>query len=255
MEYRLWRVPPLRSPDGNPDCTDLGGPGPDDFAATPWLQQLPYLRGILDTIPAPLNAVRLLALGPSAASQPHCDPKCDVRRGMVRLHIAIVTHHGAVLVLDGAEHRWQPGEFWYGDFSREHLVRNSGPVRRVHAVIDALFTRELTALFPEPWQEELTDADVLFNRQPAHARRPPAALPPVLALPSGFMDFGHDTSLQDPITTVRLPERADGLVLQSGEHRFTLVHVVDGEYRYAGWSEQRTLELGDARTGGGGEGR
>jgi hypothetical protein len=239
-----WRVLPLRSPGGDPDRTDPGGPGPDDYAATCWLQHLPYLREILEAIPAPLNAVRLLALGPSAASQPHCDPKYDLRRGMVRLHIPIVTHPGAVLVLDGAEHRWQPGEFWYGDFSRDHLVSNTGPVRRVHAVIDALLTRELAALFPEPWQEELADADVLFNRQPAPARRPPAALPPVLALPSGFMDFGHDTPLEGPTTIVRIAERGDGLVLQSGESRFALVHVADGEYRYAGWSEQRTLQLG-----------
>ncbi|MGW2826401.1 aspartyl/asparaginyl beta-hydroxylase domain-containing protein [Streptomyces sp. NPDC001443] len=238
-----WRVLPLRSPGGDPTRTDPGGPGPDNYAATCWLQQMPYLQGILDAIPAPLNAVRLLALGPAAASQPHCDPKYALERGMVRLHIPIVTHPGAVLVLDGTEHRWQPGTFWYGDFSREHLVRNTGPVRRVHAVIDTLLTRELAALFPEPWQEQLADADVLFNRQPAPAPLSAAVLPSVLDLPSGFMDFGHDTPLQGPTTAVRLTERGDGLVLQAGEHRYALVHVADGEYRYAGWSEQRTLQL------------
>lgn len=238
-----WRVLPLRSPGGDATRTDPGGPGPDDYAATHWLQQLPYLREILDSIPAPLNAVRLLALGPAAASQPHCDPKYTLARGMVRLHIPIVTHPGAVLVLDGTEHRWQPGEFWYGDFSREHLVRNTGPVRRVHAVIDTLLTRELAELFPEPWQEELAAADVLFNQQPVPARQLPAALPISLILPSGFMDFGHDTPLEGPSTTVRLTERGDGLVLQSGEHPFALTPVADGEYRYTGWSEQRTLQL------------
>ncbi|MFE2971549.1 aspartyl/asparaginyl beta-hydroxylase domain-containing protein [Streptomyces sp. NPDC059340] len=104
-----WRVLPLRSPGGDPTRTDPGGPGPDHYAATRWLDQMPYLREILDEIPAPLNAVRLLALGPGAASQPHRDPKYALERGMVRLHIPIVTHPGAVLVLDGTEHRWQPG--------------------------------------------------------------------------------------------------------------------------------------------------
>ncbi|TVZ90514.1 aspartyl/asparaginyl beta-hydroxylase domain-containing protein [Streptomyces sp. BK340] len=237
-----WRVLPLRSPGGDPTRTDPGGPGPDDYAATCWLQQLPYLQEILDSIPAPLNAVRLLALGPAAASQPHCDPKYALERGMVRLHIPIVTHPGAVLVLDGTEHRWQPGAFWYGDFSREHLVRNTGPVRRVHAIIDALLTRELAVFFPEPWQEALADADVLFNRQPAPTQ-PAATLPTSLALPSGFMDFGHDTPLEGHTTAVELAERGDGLDLQAGEHRYALVPVADGEYRYAGWSEQRTLQL------------
>ncbi|MFI2415669.1 aspartyl/asparaginyl beta-hydroxylase domain-containing protein [Streptomyces sp. NPDC018947] len=238
-----WRVLPLRSPGGDPTRTDPGGPGPHDYAATCWLQQLPYLQQILDTIPAPLNAVRLLALGPSAASQPHRDPKYALIRGMVRLHIPITTHPGAVLVLDGTEHRWQPGTFWYGDFSREHLVRNTGPLRRVHAVIDALLTRELAGLFPAPWQEKLADADVLFNRQPDPAQRPPATLPTTLALPSGFMDFAHDTPLEGPSTTIRLAARGDDLALQAGEHRYALAPVADSEYRYAGWSEQRTLQL------------
>ncbi|MFF0451184.1 hypothetical protein ACFYT4_33205 [Streptomyces sp. NPDC004609] len=59
-------------------------------------------------IPAPLNAVRLMALGPGAVSKAHCDPKYRLDRGLVRLHIPIVTDPQAVLVLDGVEQptRW-----------------------------------------------------------------------------------------------------------------------------------------------------
>ncbi|WP_055634445.1 aspartyl/asparaginyl beta-hydroxylase domain-containing protein [Streptomyces griseoruber] len=240
-----WRVLPLRSPGGDPTRTDPGGPGPDAYTATHWLDRMPYLRDVLAEIPAPLNAVRLLALGPGSASQPHCDPKYALERGMVRLHIPIVTHPDAVLVLDGAEHRWQPGEFWYGDFSREHLVRNTGPVRRVHAVIDALFTRELAALFPAHWQESLPGADVLSNRLPAPALRPGPPLPRTVNLPSGFTDFSRDTPLDGPTVPVRLTERVGNPMLTVAERSFALEHVVDGEYRYAGWSEQRTLHLGN----------
>ncbi|PWJ05061.1 aspartyl/asparaginyl beta-hydroxylase domain-containing protein [Streptomyces sp. NWU49] len=240
-----WRVLPLRSPGGDPHRTDPGGPGPDDYAPTHWLEQMPYLAGILETIPAPLNAVRLLALGLGAASKPHCDPKYTLQRGMVRLHIPIVTHPDAVLILDGTEHRWQPGEFWYGDFSREHQVRNTGPVRRIHTVIDALFTRELAALFPDQWQEGLIHAGVLFNRRPVPSRHQPSLpLPPLLNLPAGFTDFGQDTPPTGPVTTARLTERGSGLVLAADERSFALTAVADGEYRFAGWSEQRTLQLG-----------
>ncbi|MFE2971550.1 hypothetical protein ACFXKC_49815 [Streptomyces sp. NPDC059340] len=44
---------------------------------------------------------------------------------------------------------------------------------------------------------------------------------------------------------VRLTERDGDLVLTHAERSFALAHVVDGEYRYAGWSEQRTLQLGN----------
>jgi aspartate beta-hydroxylase len=65
-----WRVLPLRSPGGDSDRTDPDGPGPIGFAPTVWLQRLPYLRDILDRIPAPLNAVRLMALGPGPSRNP-----------------------------------------------------------------------------------------------------------------------------------------------------------------------------------------
>ncbi|MEU8966124.1 aspartyl/asparaginyl beta-hydroxylase domain-containing protein [Streptomyces sp. NPDC048491] len=112
-----WRVLPLRSLGGDPERTDPGGPGPQTFAATHWLDQLPYLGQILDSLPAPLNAARLMALGPGAVSNPHSDPKYRLDRGIVRLHLPVITDPGAVLVLDGVEHCWQPGTFWYGDFS------------------------------------------------------------------------------------------------------------------------------------------
>jgi len=147
-----WRVLPVRSPGGDPDRTDPGGPGPVDYQSTMWLDQLPYLREILDSIPAPLNAVRLMALGPGAVSHAHSDPKYSLERGFVRLHLPIVTHPDAILILDGVEHCWEPGGLWFGDFSRVHQVRNAGPVIRIHAVIDALLTEPLAMLFPSHWR-------------------------------------------------------------------------------------------------------
>lgn len=238
-----WRVLPLRSPGGDPERTDPGGPGPADFAPTAWLDRLGYLREILRSIPAPLNAVRLMALGPSAASQPHRDPKYALHRGFVRLHIPIVTHPAAVLVLDGVEHCWQPGQLWYGDFSREHLVRNTGPVTRVHTVIDALLTRELVGWFPSDWQTALAERDVLVNR-PTSAPAPcPVQLPYTALLPRGFTDFDHDQSLDGPLQPARVTQDAGQLTLTAAGRTFALNPVGLGEYRFAGWSEQRTLQL------------
>ncbi|UXX94196.1 aspartyl/asparaginyl beta-hydroxylase domain-containing protein [Streptomyces sp. AD2-2] len=240
-----WRVLPLRSPDGDPDRTDPGGPGPVDFAPTVWMDRLPYLREILDGLPAPLNAVRLMALGPGAVSRPHCDPKYALHRGFMRLHIPLVTHPDAVLVLDGVEHCWQPGDFWYGDFSREHLVRNTGPVTRVHAVIDALLTRELAELFPVDWQVALARADVLFNQPALAPMSCLIALPYLASLPSGLTDFDHDQPLDGPLQPVQLSE-ADGHVsLTTADRTFALVAVGQREFRFAGWSEQRTLLVTD----------
>lgn len=240
-----WRVLPLRSPGGDGDRTDPGGPGPVDFAPTRWLNRLPYLREILNGIPAPLNAVRLMALGPGAVSTPHRDPKYALHRGLMRLHIPIVTQPGAVLVLDGVEHCWQPGEFWYGDFSREHLVRNTGPTTRVHAVVDALLTHELSKLFPSDWQGAFSDADVLFNRPTIEADLGPTALTRTADIPEGFTDFGDEQSLDGPLQPTTISLTAQRPMLTTEERVFALVWVGPAEYRFAGWSEQRTLQLTD----------
>ncbi|MEU3184687.1 aspartyl/asparaginyl beta-hydroxylase domain-containing protein [Streptomyces sp. NPDC006923] len=240
-----WRVLPLRSLGGDPERTDPGGPGPQPFAPTRWLSQLPYLGGILESVPAPLNAVRLMALGPGAVSDPHRDPKYRLDRGIVRLHIPIVTDPAAVLVLNGAEHCWQPGALWYGDFSREHLVRNtSQTATRVHAVVDALLTTDLAAWFPDSWQHLLTHGEVLLNRTgPAEISAWPGRLPYEALLPSGFADFESPAPLDGSLIPARIDRTGDVLVLTVAGHAFALVPVDGtGEFRFSGWSEQRTLQ-------------
>ncbi|MER6567012.1 aspartyl/asparaginyl beta-hydroxylase domain-containing protein [Streptomyces sp. NPDC001093] len=244
-----WRVLPLRSLGGDAERTDPGGPGPQPFAPTRWLQHLPYLAHLLHQIPAPLNAVRLMALGPGAVSTAHCDPKYRLDRGMVRLHIPIVTTPDAVLVLDGVEHCWQPGTLWYGDFCREHLVRNtSSAVTRIHVVIDALLTADLATWFPASWRELLAHGEVLLNRSaPASTPAWPATLPYDALLPSGFADFDAAAPLDGSLLPAGLDRAAsDVLALTVAGRSFALVPAGDsGEWRFSGWSEQRTLQPDD----------
>lgn len=241
-----WRVLPLRSLGGDPKRTDPGGPGPQPFAPTRWLSQLPYLGEILESVPAPLNAVRLMALGPGAVSDPHRDPKYRLDRGIVRLHIPVVTDPAAVLILDGVEHCWQQGTLWYGDFSREHLVHNtSRTATRVHVVIDALLTNDLAAWFPDSWQHLLAHGEVLLNRAgPAEISAWPGGLPYEALLPSGFADFDSPAPLDGSLIPARIArEAADGLALTVAGRTFALVPVHGyGEFRFSGWSEQRTLQ-------------
>lgn len=238
-----WRVLPLRSPGGAADRTDPGGPGAHDFAATSWLDRLPYLAEILDGIPAPLHAVRLMALGPGVTSNEHCDSKYSVRRGFVRLHIPLVTNPAAQLVLDGVEHCWQPGEFWFGEFCRPHLVRNEGTETRIHTVIDALLTSDLVELFPPQWRRALRGDDVLMNRSSPNP--PPHVVPDArVQLPPGFLDFGTDSVdlSGSPVWTHRVQD-GDTVKICTGDRTFALVHIDGGEFRFAGWTELRTIRF------------
>ncbi|OZD01209.1 hypothetical protein CH275_21080 [Rhodococcus sp. 06-235-1A] len=244
-----WRCLALRSPGGDPTRTDPGGPSDVDFADTPWLAQLPYVREILASIPAPLHAVRLMALGPDTVGIDHTDPKYSPRWGVVRLHIPIETSPEAILVLDGHHFTWQPGEFWFGDFSRVHRVQNHGSTTRTHLVIDALVVPGLADVFPDAWRAYFEEGDVLVNRQtqPQH-RSEIVQAESTFEVPANFhlweedVDFDH----ADPESrvSVSLVAGTDGpdLVLPDGRHR-RLVHLGAHEYRFAGWSEERTLQV------------
>ncbi|GAB3259243.1 aspartyl/asparaginyl beta-hydroxylase domain-containing protein [Kineosporia babensis] len=240
-----WRILPLHSPGGDSERTDPGGPGCEPFAPTFWLGQLPYLAQVLESIPAPRNAARLMALGPGAVIAPHRDLKHQLDRGFMRLHIPIVTTPEAVLTLDGVEHCWQPGTFWYGDFSREHSVRNTSTTTRVHAVIDVLLTPELTRLFPDSWQDLLHSDQVLLNHYTSKVPRDrPHSSAVDCLVPTQFIDFQSDDSLEGSLVPAQIKHTEGSLSLTVDDRILALVPAgADGEWRFSGWSEQRTVQV------------
>ncbi|MGW9119930.1 aspartyl/asparaginyl beta-hydroxylase domain-containing protein [Streptomyces sp. NPDC055663] len=242
-----WRCLAIRSLGGDGDRTDPGGPGPEEFADTEWLDGMPYVREILKSIPAPLHAVRFMALGPDTIGKDHHDAKMGPKWGMVRLHIPVLTNPDAVLHLDSVQHRWLPGEFWFGDFSRVHRVQNTGAEHRVHLVIDALATRSLASIFPEHWQEYWNSDSVLHNRsevpQTAEDRSRNHCS---FDAPAAFFLWEKSSTLATDDGQVRVTSGSAGTGLQLQQPTrgpINLVHVGENEYRLAGWSEERTIQF------------
>ncbi|MER7575820.1 aspartyl/asparaginyl beta-hydroxylase domain-containing protein [Streptomyces sp. NPDC126514] len=248
-----WRVLPLRSPEGRADRTDPGGLGLVEYAATPWLEKTPYIKSILDSLPTELRAVRLMSLGVGAEVDEHRDQPYGLAAGWVRMHIPFVTNPEAVLTLDGQRHTWQPGTFWFGDFSCPHSVRNGGSERRVHLVIDAYVNADLLELFPAEFRDRIRWSEVLLNRPEIPLTEEELTeFASTFAIPDAFL-YGEPEELADdsrPDRTARL--RLDGgrLVLEvDDEPRAALVHLGEGEFRALGWTAERTLKA--ERTGDG----
>ncbi|MFI1094175.1 aspartyl/asparaginyl beta-hydroxylase domain-containing protein [Streptomyces sp. NPDC020917] len=245
-----WRVLPLRSPGGDERRTDAGGPGPLPFRDTRWLGRTPYLAEIIASLPTGVRSARLMSLGVGAAVETHRDTPLGFAKGMVRLHVPITTNDNAVLVLDGETHRWQPGTFWYGDFSRPHSIANTGGSDRVHLVIDCAVSLRLFEVFPPDFLDTVDIADVLFERPEITLRRAErATFCCRFAMPAEFRHWSGEAFNEratDP-TDVEFAvfDRPDGLVLTEGAaHEETaLIHVGGGEFRLQGWTEERTLHL------------
>ncbi|WP_274561301.1 aspartyl/asparaginyl beta-hydroxylase domain-containing protein [Streptomyces spiramyceticus] len=243
-----WRKLPLRSVGGDPERTDPGGPSLAEFADTPWLGKAPHMALLLAGIPAPLRCVRLQSLGPGAESPLHNDTKYGLPWGIVRLHVPLITTPGATLTIEQETYRWQPGEFWYADFTRPHLVRNVDDITRVHLVIDCEPTPELLELFPPEFRTpEVLDHTLLSLpvRQVTPAGL--AAYRCTFPMPDSFTEFDEADGafLTSPRTRTAAVEVRDGqLILSlSGKPEFMLVHVGAGEFRFAGWTTERTVQF------------
>ncbi|MGW7579289.1 aspartyl/asparaginyl beta-hydroxylase domain-containing protein [Streptomyces sp. NPDC054765] len=240
-----WRCLAVRSPGGDKTRTDPGGPGSVEFADTEWLDHMPYVRETLRSIPGPLYAARFMDLGPGVIGYPHSDPKFAPDWGMARLHMPVITQEEAFLDLDGAIHRWQPGEFWFGDFSRKHQIQNVGTEHRVHLVVDVLVTRELAELFPAEWADYFNSSDVLCNR-PAltTTEQERKAARCSFEAPEHLLEtevFGSLTGPQ-PQASFSIEDTSRGLAVRSPQdHLFPLVALGGDEYRLVGWSDERTI--------------
>jgi aspartyl/asparaginyl beta-hydroxylase len=242
-----WRILPLRSLGGDPDRTDPGGAGLVPFEDTDWLWQCDYLREVLTRVPAPLRSVRLMSLAPGASAGPHRHGKYGLPYGMLRMHVPVLTSPEAVVVIDGVSHEWDRGRLWYADFNRPHQVRNDGPRPRIDLVIDTLVTQALLELFPAPFQRSLPAGQALTAREPIPLE--PARLIRYwcrFTMPESFADWAGD-ELEAPwsrdILSGIQPVSGRFALLVSGEPLFGLVHLGAGEFRFEGWSEERTLHV------------
>lgn len=244
-----WRIIALRSLGGDASRTDPGGAGVDAFADTVHLKRSPYLAEVLAGIPATLRGVRLMALGPGAEIYEHRDAKVGLPWGNLRLHVPIVTNPGAIMVIGGDEIHWDAGRLWFGDFNRTHHVRNTGDEARIHLVIDCAVTAGLLALFPDEFLDQVRWRDVMLERRTVRLRAADRdAFRCTFAMPASFPEWSEDEEDEVDTTAPDLPAsievRAGRLVLLAGsEPLFTLVHVGMGEFRFEGWTEERTLHL------------
>jgi len=237
-----WTILPLRSPGGDPERTDAGGAGLAEHAETAHLARAPYLAEVLRGFPVPLLAARLMALGPGTRVREHRDAKCGLPWGLVRLHVPIVTNPGARVVIDGHDYHWEAGRLWFGDFDRPHHVVNNGTESRVHLVLDCLVTDELLALFPAEVAAALPSGEIVRNRPPAPAPVSPCAF----AMPARFAEWSEEEPVAAAGDTVPAAVTIDSgrpILEIDGTPRFGLVHLGDGEFRLAGWSEERTLRI------------
>jgi len=163
-----WKGIALHSTGGK-DSVFPSAPGMDDYRETESLLRTPYFKWILDDLKCPKEVVRILFLPPQGHIKDHFDFHTSFQFGLLRLHIPIITHPDVVFLIDGQRMKWEPGELWYGDFSKVHSVKNDSPIVRAHMVIDVQINDFVLSLFPKDFvsRKRLEGISMTRERMPA----------------------------------------------------------------------------------------
>lgn len=153
-----WQCISLRSVDGcSHSIVGFGGEG--SYRDTPLLDQVPYMRGVIEGIPGAKESIRLMALYPGAEIKPHKDRGCAYADGVYRIHIPISTNPAVEFYLEGERIVMEEGSCWYLDFSKTHQIINRSDQVRVHLVIDGLRDEDTDSWFMEHGYEEAPKPD------------------------------------------------------------------------------------------------
>ena len=137
-----WRAILLKSKNGDVSGPTSQYPSWDfsDYRRTPYADDLPYFRELMDQINCPQGRMRIMRLNPGMVINLHRDVGAEVgclAFKQVRLHVPIVTVLDRVTFFVGGERiRMQVGHVYYVNFSRRHYVRNDGDEPRTHFVMD-----------------------------------------------------------------------------------------------------------------------
>ncbi|MDX6476073.1 MAG: hypothetical protein QOH95_1584 [Gaiellaceae bacterium] len=144
-----WSGVALRSVGGRPEQLYPDPTAEGRYADTENLAACPSLAAAVAAFLCPLQAVRLLRLGPGARVREHRDYRLGFDDGEVRIHVPITTNPDVEFVVDGASIVMAPGESWYVDFNLPHSVANAGAADRVHLVVDCVLNDWLRALIED----------------------------------------------------------------------------------------------------------
>jgi len=122
------------------------------MAATPALEQCPYIRQVLAVFDTVIGRSRLMRLDPGCEVPPHSDVHYSWKNH-IRIHIPIVTDPGVIFSSVGnVDVHMEAGDAWIFDNWKQHTVRNDSDAHRIHLVIDTTGTSRFWKLAARSWK-------------------------------------------------------------------------------------------------------
>lgn len=107
-----------------------------DYFETPLLERSPFIREILQTFQAKIEAVRLLKLDSGSKILEHQDETASVQDGFIRLHIPILSNDQVKLTVNSQVVSLELGQCYYLNSGLPNRLENLGHTPRVTLMID-----------------------------------------------------------------------------------------------------------------------
>src|SRR3546814_5709189 len=104
---------------------------------TPWRQQCPYIRQVMEALGATWGRSRLMRLSGRSQLAAHVDTNYYWQE-RTRVHVPIVTTPAVRFHCGESDINMGAGECWIFDTWRRHGVVNTGDVDRIHLVMDTV---------------------------------------------------------------------------------------------------------------------
>ena len=152
-----WNVLPLRSPGGNAENIFAELINDTAYADTPYLNNYPEIKQLLDALPCEVMSARLLNLKAGAIIKPHRDNELAFEKGEARLHFPIITNADVEFYVNDTRVNMLPGQCWYINANLTHHVANHGQTDRIHLVIDCKVNHWLSTIFNQAQKTEFED--------------------------------------------------------------------------------------------------
>jgi hypothetical protein len=125
----------------------IGSDNLPHFHTNEALKKSPYLLSILDTFQCKKETFRIHTLNAKAHIRPHREMGYCLEKGIIRIHIPIVTYAKVELLVNNERINMKVGECWYCNFNEKHEVKNNSELSRTHLIMDCIVNDWVKEMF------------------------------------------------------------------------------------------------------------
>ncbi|MGA5559231.1 hypothetical protein [Streptomyces lavendulocolor] len=194
--------------------------------------------------------MRIIAVSPGARQMGLQAAKTGPPWGLCRLVLPIISGESTRVVFVQDCFACIPGTMWFTSAWRAHALVNQENRETFHLIVDVCLTAGMGELFPAAVRDRLRSPAALIHRPTVPlSRQELHRYECRFLLPETFINWerpGHrlpESAKRDTVPAEVRDCAGTGQLIVAGRPFCSLEHVGRGEFRFQGWSDERTIQI------------